>query len=55
MRLSAPKDAAKHGISMVYQETSLVPQLTVAKSGAIVAEFARPEVAAEKILHAAIH
>ncbi len=30
--LSAPKDASRHGISMVYQETSLVPQLTVAQN-----------------------
>lgn len=30
--LSAPKDAARRGISMVYQETSLVPQLTVAQN-----------------------
>jgi simple sugar transport system ATP-binding protein len=29
---SAPKDAQRHGISMVYQETSLVPQLTVAQN-----------------------
>jgi simple sugar transport system ATP-binding protein len=29
---SAPKDARRHGISMVYQETSLVPQLTVAQN-----------------------
>src|SRR5579863_4811327 len=28
--LAAPKDAARYGISMVYQETSLVPQLSVA-------------------------
>jgi simple sugar transport system ATP-binding protein len=27
-----PKDASRHGISMVYQETSLVPQLTVAQN-----------------------
>ncbi|WP_422372944.1 sugar ABC transporter ATP-binding protein [Hoeflea sp.] len=31
-KFSAPKDASKHGISMVYQETSLVPQLTVAQN-----------------------
>jgi simple sugar transport system ATP-binding protein len=30
--LAAPKDAARYGISMVYQETSLVPQLTVAQN-----------------------
>jgi simple sugar transport system ATP-binding protein len=30
--LTAPKDAAPYGISMVYQETSLVPQLTVAQN-----------------------
>jgi len=30
--LSAPKDASRLGISMVYQETSLVPQLTVAQN-----------------------
>ena len=30
--LTAPKDAARYGISMVYQETSLVPQLTVAQN-----------------------
>ena len=30
--LAAPKDATRHGISMVYQETSLVPQLTVAQN-----------------------
>jgi simple sugar transport system ATP-binding protein len=29
---SAPKDASTRGISMVYQETSLVPQLTVAQN-----------------------
>ncbi len=29
---SAPKDASARGISMVYQETSLVPQLTVAQN-----------------------
>lgn len=29
---SAPKDASERGISMVYQETSLVPQLTVAQN-----------------------
>ncbi|WP_374385101.1 sugar ABC transporter ATP-binding protein [Dongia sp.] len=29
---AAPKDARRHGISMVYQETSLVPQLTVAQN-----------------------
>jgi simple sugar transport system ATP-binding protein len=29
---SAPKDASQRGISMVYQETSLVPQLTVAQN-----------------------
>jgi simple sugar transport system ATP-binding protein len=32
VRLTAPKDAAKLGISMVYQETSLVPQLTAAQN-----------------------
>jgi len=31
-KFSAPKDASMHGISMVYQETSLVPQLTVAQN-----------------------
>jgi simple sugar transport system ATP-binding protein len=30
--LSTPKDASRRGISMVYQETSLVPQLTVAQN-----------------------
>ena len=30
--LTAPKDASRRGISMVYQETSLVPQLTVAQN-----------------------
>ena len=30
--LTAPKDATKAGIAMVYQETSLVPQLTVAQN-----------------------
>lgn len=30
--LKAPKDASQLGISMVYQETSLVPQLTVAQN-----------------------
>ncbi|MGC1354444.1 MAG: sugar ABC transporter ATP-binding protein [Xanthobacteraceae bacterium] len=30
--LAAPKDAARYGISMVYQETSLVPQLSVAQN-----------------------
>jgi simple sugar transport system ATP-binding protein len=29
---TAPKDASRRGISMVYQETSLVPQLTVAQN-----------------------
>lgn len=29
---AAPKDASRRGISMVYQETSLVPQLTVAQN-----------------------
>ena len=29
---AAPKDASRLGISMVYQETSLVPQLTVAQN-----------------------
>ncbi len=32
VHLTAPKDAARYGISMVYQETSLVPQLTVAQN-----------------------
>jgi len=32
VKFSAPKDASRHGISMVYQETSLVPQLTVAQN-----------------------
>jgi simple sugar transport system ATP-binding protein len=32
VQLTAPKDAARFGISMVYQETSLVPQLTVAQN-----------------------
>ncbi len=32
VQLTAPKDAARYGISMVYQETSLVPQLTVAQN-----------------------
>lgn len=32
VKFTAPKDASKHGISMVYQETSLVPQLTVAQN-----------------------
>ena len=32
VHLAAPKDAARYGISMVYQETSLVPQLTVAQN-----------------------
>ncbi len=32
VQLTAPKDAARCGISMVYQETSLVPQLTVAQN-----------------------
>jgi simple sugar transport system ATP-binding protein len=30
--LATPKDAARYGISMVYQETSLVPQLSVAQN-----------------------
>ena len=30
--LATPKDATRRGISMVYQETSLVPQLTVAQN-----------------------
>src|SRR5690606_29182236 len=29
---AAPNDASRRGISMVYQETSLVPQLTVAQN-----------------------
>lgn len=32
VHLTAPKDAHRRGISMVYQETSLVPQLTVAQN-----------------------
>ena len=32
---SAPKDASRLGISMVFQETSLVPQLTVAQNMAL--------------------
>ena len=32
VNFSAPKDANRRGISMVYQETSLVPQLTVAQN-----------------------
>ncbi len=32
VQLAAPKDAMRHGISMVYQESSLVPQLTVAQN-----------------------
>jgi simple sugar transport system ATP-binding protein len=32
VNFSAPKDASRRGISMVYQETSLVPQLTVAQN-----------------------
>lgn len=32
VKFLAPKDASKHGISMVYQETSLVPQLSVAQN-----------------------
>lgn len=32
VNLTAPKDASRRGISMVYQETSLVPQLTVAQN-----------------------
>jgi simple sugar transport system ATP-binding protein len=32
VQLSAPKDAAQRGVAMVYQETSLVPQLTVAQN-----------------------
>jgi simple sugar transport system ATP-binding protein len=32
VQLTAPKDAARYGVSMVYQETSLVPQLTVAQN-----------------------
>nr|WP_298689716.1 sugar ABC transporter ATP-binding protein [uncultured Dongia sp.] len=32
VHFSAPKDAKNRGISMVYQETSLVPQLTVAQN-----------------------
>jgi simple sugar transport system ATP-binding protein len=30
--IASPKDAARYGISMVYQETSLVPQLSVAQN-----------------------
>jgi simple sugar transport system ATP-binding protein len=37
---AAPKDASMHGISMVYQETSLVPQLTVAQNIALGRESA---------------
>ena len=33
--LSAPKDAARLGVAMVFQETSLVPQLTVAQNMAL--------------------
>ncbi|MEC9344121.1 MAG: sugar ABC transporter ATP-binding protein [Pseudomonadota bacterium] len=32
VNLATPKDASRFGISMVYQETSLVPQLTVAQN-----------------------
>ena len=32
VNFSSPKDASRRGISMVYQETSLVPQLTVAQN-----------------------
>ncbi len=32
VHLTEPKDATRYGISMVYQETSLVPQLTVAQN-----------------------
>lgn len=32
VNFTAPKDARRHGISMVYQETSLVPQLTIAQN-----------------------
>ena len=32
VHLSAPKDAAPYGISMVYQVSSLVPQLTAAQN-----------------------
>lgn len=32
VRFANPKDAANRGIAMVYQETSLVPQLTVAQN-----------------------
>ena len=32
VHLTAPKDAAPYGISMVYQESSLVPQLTAAQN-----------------------
>ena len=32
VHLTAPKDATPYGISMVYQETSLVPQLTAAQN-----------------------
>lgn len=32
VNLATPKDAGRHGISMVFQETSLVPQLTVAQN-----------------------
>jgi simple sugar transport system ATP-binding protein len=32
VNFTAPKDASRRGISMVYQETSLVPQLTVAQN-----------------------
>jgi simple sugar transport system ATP-binding protein len=32
VHLTAPKDASRYGISMVYQETSLVPQLSVAQN-----------------------
>lgn len=30
--LNSPKDALKHGVAMVYQETSLVPTMTVAQN-----------------------
>ena len=32
VHLTAPKDAAPYGVSMVYQESSLVPQLTAAQN-----------------------
>ncbi|MBP5856215.1 sugar ABC transporter ATP-binding protein [Marivibrio halodurans] len=49
--LATPKDATRRGISMVYQETSLVPQLTVAQNMVLGRE--RPFNSVRKVRNAA--